>query len=66
MPTIDEAGAMRLLCGIFAQAARDALAGNDAAARWLSLNDVPPTSWRLVAKVNATPKKVPKRHLQAA
>lgn len=63
---VDEEGALRLLAGIFVQAAKDALAGDVGAARWLALNDIPPSSWRFVAKVTATPKKTYRPHRAAA
>ena len=63
---LDEETAVRLLVAIFRQAAADALAGDVGAARWLQLNDVPPSSWPMVAKVTATPPKPYKPHRAAA
>ena len=57
---LDDDAAARLAVAIFAQAAVDALAGDDAAARWLHINEVPPSSWRRVAAVKVTPKLAPR------
>ena len=63
---VDEEGAQRLAVAIFVQAAKDALAGDVCAARWLHINEIPPSSWPLVAKVTAAPKKPYRPHRAAA
>ena len=62
----DDAAAVALLVGVYVQAAHDALAGDDAAAAWLHINEIPPSTWPMVAKVTATPPKPYKPHRAAA